>query len=106
MKFARRAGKRDTLEPEVIEIAKKHGWRVKQGDDIDLIAQRDDVWEDEAIVWGGEKITLAPLKITTTKLVEVKTGKAPLTKGQKKDQEDGWKIHIVRTLEDAEELFA
>jgi hypothetical protein len=84
MKFARRAGKRDTLEPEVIEIAKKHGWAVEQLDKWDLQCHR-----------RGWQLS-----------VEVKTGKAPLTGSQQDLIASGWPLYVVRSLEDAEELFA
>ena len=83
MSLSRRAKKRDTLEPEVVKIARYHGWDLFRGDDIDLICWRNGV----------------------VMLVEVKTGNARLTDTQKDLQGRHCPFFLVRTLEDAEEVF-
>ena len=83
MRFARRAGKRDTLEAEVIKIARSKGWIVMQLDQFDLLCHRKG--------W--------------TLMVEVKSGNKLLTASQLKILDDGFPLKVVKTLEDAEELF-
>jgi len=76
MKFSRRAGKRDILEKRVIEIAKGRGWDVMQLDQFDLLCHR-----------RGWLL-----------MVEVKTGNKLLT-------DDGFPLRVIKTEQDAEELF-
>jgi hypothetical protein len=84
MRFARRAGKRDTLEPEVIAVAHQHGWKTMQLDQFDFLAERRG--------WLF--------------MVEVKTGKKGLTTSQLDMLDKGWPLKVVRSVEEAEELFA
>lgn len=83
MSLSRRAKKRDTLEPAVVRIAKHLGWDLFYGDDLDLICWRNGV----------------------VMLVEVKTGNAPLTERQKSLRTRKCPFFVVRTLEEAEEVF-
>ena len=83
-RYTRRAGKRDSIEPEVIAMAKKYGWLVQQLDPFDLLCHR-----------RGETI-----------LVEVKSGNRPLTESQKNLIRCGWPLNIISSAVDAEELFA
>ena len=82
-RYTRRAGKRDTLEPEIIAVAKKHGWDVEQLDNWDLQCHRNG--------W--------------LLMVEVKTGNAKLTQSQQSLLDRGWPLRVIRTVEEAEELF-
>jgi len=83
MKFSRRAGKRDILEKRVIEIAKGRGWDVMQLDQFDLLCHR-----------RGWLL-----------MVEVKTGNKLLTASQLKILDDGFPLRVIKTEQDAEELF-
>lgn len=84
MQHARRAGKRDAIEAAVISVARRHGWLVLQLDAFDLLCCR------------GER--LIP--------VEVKTGNKPLTVYQEGLVRDGWPLVVVRSVEEAEGVFA
>lgn len=84
MKHARRAGKRDAIEPFVIGEARRQGWLVMQLDSVDLLCFRRGVFM----------------------VVEVKTGNAPLTGHQKRLVSEGWPLVIIRSVEEAREVFA
>lgn len=83
MKYTRRAGRRDAIEKDIIAIARRHGWRVKQTDEFDLIVQR----------------------VNFTALIEVKSGDKPLTALQQKNKDDGWVFYTIRSIAEAEEFF-
>lgn len=83
-KFTRRAGKRDAIEPFVIGEARRAGWLVMQLDSFDLLCFRRGVFL----------------------VVEVKTGDKPLTHHQENLVNEGWPLVIIRSVEQAREVFA
>jgi len=85
-RYTRRAGKRDTIEPDVIKIAKSWGWLVKQFD----------LWDLQCYHPGAD-IQLS---------VEVKTGDATLTDSQADLIREGWPLYVIRSIHEAEILFS
>lgn len=80
----RRAQKRDAIEPFVIGEALRAGWLVLQLSEFDLLCFRDGV----------------------IMMVEVKSGdEAKLTRHQEKLIAKGWPLVIIRSVEQAREVF-
>ena len=83
-RFARRAGKRDAIEPFIVGLLRHRGYLVMQLDTFDLLAfKHGEFW-----------------------IVEVKSGEKPkLTRHQEKLVADGWPLVVIRSVEEAEEMF-
>lgn len=75
-----RAGKRDASERPIIEALKAHGCLVAQLDKFDLAVQTPAGW---------------------VVLMECKSGRGRITDSQQEMLDAGWKLHIVRTPEEA-----
>ena len=84
-RFARRAGKRDAIEPSIVGLLRYRGYLVMQLDIFDLLVfKHGEFW-----------------------IVEVKSGEKPkLTNHQVKLLADGWPLVVIRSVEEAEALFA
>lgn len=83
-RFARRAGKRDSLEPSVVSLLRSRHYKVMQLDAFDLLVFKE-----------GRFF-----------IVEVKTGeKAKLTGHQLKLLAEGWPLIVIRSIEEAGEIF-
>lgn len=83
MSLSRYAKKRDAIEPFVIGVARKKGWKVIQHDKYDLELFRN-----------GVRI-----------MAEVKSGQKALTPRQQALIDDGWPLVVIRSVEEAEELL-
>lgn len=79
MSLARHAKRRDANEREIVNTLKRAGCLVAKTDIVDLIVQR-----------GAE-----------TMLIECKTKTGTRTALQRQMEADGWRVHIVRTPEEA-----
>ena len=80
-------GRRDQNEASIVEALRAHGFKVRR------IAEKGFA---DLVAWKSSHGVL---------LLEVKSSRtAKLTKAQLKHTDDGWPVHLVRSVEDAIKL--